>query len=124
MIQQGQVATALAEARKLAQARGVEPLSALWLAYALEAAGEFAESAVTYRKVLTLQPNNAYARAAVMRIDPDGHWLTDADLPQMLPAGPPPSQPLPEEKKDGSGGAANGASTVNTTSQGTASVGE
>jgi len=126
MIQQGQAATALADARQLAKARGLEPLSALWLAYALEANGEFAEAAVTYRKVLKLQPNNEYARNAVMRIDPDGHWLTEADLPQMLPSGPPPSQPLPAEKKDGAGdgGGANGAGSVNTTSQGQASIGE
>ncbi len=101
MIQQGQVAAALADARTLAKARGLEPVSALWLAYALEASGEFAEAAVTYRKVLKLQPANAYARAAVMRIDPDGHWLTDADLPQLLPAGPPPSQPQPAEQPRG-----------------------
>ena len=123
MIQQGQVPTALADARKLSQARGEEPISLLWLAYCLEANGDFPQAAVTYRKVQKLQPTNEYVRTAIQRIDPDGHWLTDADLPQMLPPGPPPSTPLPAASDSGANGA-NGASAVNTTSQGESSVGE
>lgn len=81
LIQQGHTATALEDARTLATQCGPgDLLSTLWLAYTLEAARQYPESAVTYRKVLKIKPGHAYALEAIARIDPQGKWQSEADL--------------------------------------------
>lgn len=94
LICQGYLAAALEDARTLARQRGPEHLSTLWLAYCLEVTRNFPEAAVTYRKLLAIQPGNLYALQAIGRIDPDGRYRTEADLPRPLTDVP---QPRPRD---------------------------
>ncbi|MCC7491258.1 MAG: redoxin domain-containing protein [Fimbriimonadaceae bacterium] len=101
LIQGGFVSAALEDARMLAEQRGNDLMATLWLAYCLEVARLYPEAAVTYRKVLLLQPGHVYALQAVGRIDPDGRWRTAADLPRPIPPAGPVAEPAGATTRSG-----------------------
>jgi len=105
LLQAGFTAAALDNARGVVAARPTDSLANLWLAYVLEATMNYPEAAVTYRKVLALQPTNKYAAERIQHIDPEGRWLTPADLP-------PPKPDKPGAAERNSGTSSQGSSAI------------